>query len=108
MWTWDQDAVSQGAANKQDTYIVPRHPRTLQARERIAGVVVHVLEVHDARIIVILPGEHGERKIGRVHVCEGVRVRVPAAKAEVESADTRVVVVDDDDLLVVRPEFDGI
>ena len=33
-------------------------------------------------------------------------MRVPAAEAEVEPADARAVVVDDDDLLVVRPELD--
>lgn len=43
-----------------------------------------------------------------MHVREGVRVRVPAAEAQVQPADARVVVVDDDDLFVVRPELDGV
>ena len=43
-----------------------------------------------------------------MRVGERVRVRVPAAVAEVDAADAGVVVVDDDDLLVVGPEFDDV
>ena len=35
-------------------------------------------------------------------------MRVPSSEAEVKSTDASIVVVDNDDFLVVRPEFDGI
>ena len=35
-------------------------------------------------------------------------MRVPAPETEVEAPDAREVVVDDDDLLVVGPEFDDV
>lgn len=76
---------------------MPRHPRTLQLAQRIARVVVHILEVHDPvlrlrqlkrykksesenapRVIIILPREERERKVCGVHVRELMRVGVPA------------------------------
>ena len=35
-------------------------------------------------------------------------MRIPSSETEVESTDASIVVVDNDDFLVVRPEFDGI
>lgn len=43
-----------------------------------------------------------------MNICERVIVGVPAAEAEVETADARVVVVDNDDFLVMRPVLDVI
>lgn len=43
-----------------------------------------------------------------MNVGERVRVRVPAAKAEVEASYGGVAVIDNDNFLVVRPELDTV
>ena len=88
------------------TNVVPRHASAVQNAQGVADEVVYVLEVHDPRVVVVLPREERRERVRGVHVRERVRVRVPAPEAQVEPADARVVVVDDDDLLVVRPELD--
>lgn len=101
---------------------MPRHPRCLDDTQSVADIVLDVLEVEHARVVVVLAGEECVLEVGRVHVCERVRVRVPAPEADVQATDARAVVVDDDelhrmvlghctsaqestDLLVVRPEL---
>ena len=93
-------------ARKRHMHVVPRHAPGLDRAQPVADVVGHVLEVHDPRVVVVLAREERRERVRGVHVRERVRVRVPAPEAEVEPADARVVVVDDDDLLVVRPELD--
>ena len=92
--------------SKRHMHVVPRHAPGLDRAQPVADVVGHVLEVHDARVVVVLAREERRERVRGVHVRERVRVRVPAPETEVEPADARVVVVDDDDLLVVRPELD--
>lgn len=77
---------------------MPRHSAAVQNRQRVAGIVVHILEIHDTSIIIILPWEQGAREVGGVHVREGVGMSIPPPKAKVEPANTGVVVVNDDDL----------
>jgi hypothetical protein len=88
---------------------MPRHPRTLQTRQRcIASILIDVLEIHNPSIVVVLPGEKGVCELRGVYVGKRVRVGVPAAKAEVEPANAGEVLVDYDDFFVVGPEFDTI
>lgn len=77
---------------------MPRHSRALDDTEPVAYVVLYILEVHDARVIVILPGKQCAPEISRMHVCERMRGRIPAAEAEVETAYTGAVVVDNNKL----------
>ena len=87
---------------------MPRHASAVQNAQSVADEVVYVLEVHDPRVVVILTGEKCLREVRRVHIGERVRMRVPSSEAEIKSTDASIVVVDNDDFLVVRPEFDGI
>ncbi len=100
------DDIEHDVSSDGHVHIVPRHARALDRAEPVADVVRHVLEVHDARVVVVLSGEQRRERVERVHVRKRVRVRVPPTEAQVQAADAGVVVVDDDDLLVVRPEFD--
>jgi hypothetical protein len=77
---------------------MPRHPRVVHDRQRIAHVVIHLLEVHNARIVVILAGEQRLGEVGRVHISEGVRMRIPASEAEIEAADSGILVINSNDL----------
>ena len=92
----------------RETYVVPWHTRAFQHRNSPAHVVANILEVQDARVVVVLTRKEGARKIGRMCVCKRVILCVPATKTNVETADTRSVVVNDHDFLVVRPELDNI
>jgi hypothetical protein len=64
------------------------------------------LEVCDARVVVILAGKEGTREIGRVSIGKGMVLGVPAAKTNVKTANTRAMIVDDNDFLMVRPKLD--
>jgi hypothetical protein len=77
---------------------MPRHPRKLLYGQRITHIIVHVMEIHNASIVIILPGKEGAVEFRWMHVGKGVAVRVPATEAEVEPADGGIVVVYDDDL----------
>ena len=92
----------------RDTYVMPWHTRAFQHRNSPAHVVANILEVQDARVVVVLTRKEGARKIGRMCVGKRVILCVPATKTNVETADTRSVVVNDHDFLVVRPELDNI
>lgn len=67
-----------------------------------------MLEIHDPRIVVILTGEESAGEIGRMNVGERMVMAIPSPITEVEAANASKVVVDNDDLLVVGPEFDGV
>ena len=60
---------------------MPRHPPRIAHAQARARVVEHVLEVRDARVVVVLAGEERAREGGGVDVGEGVRGGVPAAVA---------------------------
>jgi len=85
---------------------VPRHAWRFQHRNRFTHVTAYVLEVCDARIVVILAGKEGAREIGRVRIGKGMILGVPAAKTNVKTANTRAMIIDDNDFLVVRPKLD--
>ena len=85
---------------------MPRHAGRLQHRNRFTHVTAHVLEVCDARVVVILAGKEGAREIGRMRIGKGMVLGVPAAKTNVKAANTRAMIVDDDDFLMVRPKLD--
>ena len=56
------------------------------------------MKIHDPRIVVVLTGEKGARKVCRVDVGERMGAGVPPPETEVESADAGEMVVDYDDL----------
>jgi hypothetical protein len=85
---------------------VPRHAGRFQHRNRFTHVTAHILEVCDARVVVILAGKKGAREIGRVRIGKGMILGVPAAKTNVKTANTRTMIVDDNDFLVMRPKLD--
>ena len=87
---------------------MPWHTWALQHRNSPAHVVANILEVQDACVVVVLARKEGARKIGRMCVCKRVILCVPATKTNVETADTRSVVVNNHDFLVVRPELNHI
>lgn len=105
------------------TDVVPRHTRCVHQAQPAVGKLAHILpctslatltqkhhrtrlEVQHTRIVVVLPREQRLGKVRGVHVRERVRVSVPTTEAQVEPADARAMLVDDNDLLVVRPELD--
>lgn len=100
--------IEHDRSRDRHVHIVPRHASTLDCTQTIAHVVRDVLEVHNTRVVVILAWEERRERVGRVHISEWMVVGVPTAKAEVQSADACIVVVDHHHLLVVRPEFDVI
>lgn len=61
------------------------------------------LEIHYPVVVEILSREDVILDTRRVEISERVLVNVPAAKAEVQSADESHFVVNDHELLVVRP-----
>lgn len=67
-----------------------------------------MLEVHNPGVIVVLAREQRLREVRRMNICKWMVMRVPSPEAEVETADRCVVVVDDDDFLVVRPELNRV
>jgi len=99
-------ASDEGKKYQQQTYIVPRHAGRFQHRYRFTHVTAHVLEVHDARVVVILAGKEGAREIGRVCIGEGMILGIPAAKTNVKTANTRTMIIDDNDFFVMRPKLD--
>ena len=87
---------------------MPRHPCCLKYTDSISYKLINMLEIQYTRVIVILSWKECLGEIGGVCVGKWVIVSVPASEAEVKSTDASIVVVDNDDFLVVRPEFDGI
>lgn len=81
-----------------NTYIVPRHPRTFSNRDSTAHVVVHVLEIRDARVVVVLAREQRLGEIGRVSVRQRVVVSVPAPETYVKAANASPMVIYNHDL----------
>lgn len=81
------------------SYVMPGHPSGLQDRNGIADVVADVLEIENARIIVILPGEECKREISGMDVREGMIVRVPATETQIQSTYAGKVIVDYNDLV---------
>ena len=91
---------------KGHMHIVPRHARAFRNVNSAADIVVHVLEVDDASVVVILPGEECPGKVSRMRVSERMVISIPATKTDVKAADASAVIINDDNFLVVGPEFD--
>jgi hypothetical protein len=87
---------------------MPGHTSTLKHRERITRIIVNILKVHNPRIIVVLPREQRKAKISRMNISQRMVMGIPSAEAEVKTTDRRPVVVDNDHLLVMRPELDTV
>jgi hypothetical protein len=88
---------------------MPRHPGCLtNADARVRREIVHVGKVLDTRIVVVLTREECLVPFGWMRIRQGVCVSVPATVAQVETTNASVVVVNNDDLLVVRPELNRV
>ena len=98
--------IQHDLSSESHVYIVPRHAPRFDGAQTVTDIVGDVLEVHDTGVVVVLAGVESREWVGRMHIREGMRVRIPATETEVETADTCIVVIDDDDLFMVRPELD--
>ena len=103
---------------------MPRHTRRIQQAESVVGILTDILrnhcqsnglailprmshlEIQDPCVVVILSREERVFEVSGVDVSKRVVMGVPAAEAEIKTADTCAVLVYDDDLFVVRPELD--
>ena len=72
---------------------MPRHTRRVQDRKRIANIIGHLFEVHDASIVVVLTGEKRSRKVSWVNVRERMGMGIPASKAKIEAANGSKMIV---------------
>lgn len=83
--------------------IMPWHASILRFAQLITLPVRHRLEIHNTIIIKILAGPNLRRYTFRMYICKWMLMDVPAAEAEVYAADESSVIVDDDELFMVRP-----
>ena len=83
--------------------IMPWHASILRFAQLITLPVRHRLEIHNTIIIKVLAGPDLRRYTFRMYICEGMLMDIPAAEAEVYATDESSVIVDDDELFVVRP-----
>ena len=82
-------------------HVMPGHARKLGLVHLILPPVLHGLEVHDAIVVEVLAREDLVVNAAGMHIRQRVVVRVPPAKTEVQAADKRQRVVDDDEFLVM-------
>jgi hypothetical protein len=82
----------------EKNYIMPRHTSALQDGNLGAGIVIHIMEVHDTSVVVILSWEKCLREVGGVNVGKGVVMSVPATEAEIESTNGGIMIVHHDNL----------
>lgn len=87
---------------------MPRHTRTLEHRERIARIIINLLEIHNPSIIIILPREQRKVEIGWMNVSQRMVVRIPSSKAEIETTNRSPMVIDNNNLLMMRPVADAV
>ena len=84
---------------------MPRHAGGFQHGNRFTHEIVHILEVSDARVVVVLAWKKGEREVRRVYVGEWVILGVPTSEANIKAANTRAMIIDNNDFFVVRPKL---
>ena len=63
------------------------------------------MEVTDARVVVVLAWKEGEREVRRMYVGEWVILGIPTSEANVKATNTRAMIIDNNDFLVVRPQL---
>ena len=83
--------------------VVPRHTTIVCLADFVALPVLHTLEVHDSVVIEILAGEDVVSQSSWVNICQWVLVCIPSSEAKINTANECYVVVDHDELLVMRP-----
>lgn len=102
--------------------VVPGHASGIETTLLVAHPVIDRRKVGDASVVVILSSEQRATKVRRVRICERVIVGVPPipsrqsgtmelwegkgivpSETEIKSADAGRDVVDDADLLMMRP-----
>lgn len=67
---------------------------------------MHILEVRDAGVVIVLAWKEGAREVCRVCIGKRVILGIPTTKTNVKATNTRAMIVDNDDFLVVGPELD--
>jgi hypothetical protein len=90
---------------KRHMYVMPRHPRIFRHTQLVANEIINFLEVHNSRIIVILTWEEGTTELGGMYIRERMHLGIPSAKAEVQTTDASMVIVNHHHLLVMGPEL---
>jgi hypothetical protein len=87
---------------------MPWHTRRLKWRKGVAGILINFMEVHNTSIVVVLAGEEGLIEFSGVNISQRMVVSIPSPEAKIQATDSRKVIVNNDDLLVVRPELDAV
>jgi hypothetical protein len=77
---------------------MPRHAGALQDGELVTGIVIHIMEIHDTSIVVILSWEERLREVSEVDVGKRVIMSVPATETEIESTNRSIMIVHHDNL----------
>jgi hypothetical protein len=90
------------------THIMPWHTRRLKWRKGVAGILVNFMEVHDTSIVVVLAREECLIELSGVNISQRVVVSIPSPEAKIQATDSRKVIVNNDDLLVVGPELNAV
>lgn len=79
--------------------------------ERLAFVLVPVTDIRKVKntsIVVVLAGEDDSIQVAGMRISNWMTICVPASKAEVEATHEAYSVVDDQELLVMRPVQDNV
>ena len=72
---------------------MPRHPRSLKYANSVSDKLIDLLKVHNASIIIILARKKRPGEIRRMNVCEWMGVCVPSTVAQIQTAYSSVMVV---------------
>ena len=67
---------------------------------------MHIPEVRDARVVIVLAWKEGAREVCRVCIGKRVILGIPTTKTNVKATNTRAMIVDNDNFLVVGPKLD--
>lgn len=86
-----------------DGNIRPSHARHRLTIQLVLLPVNNVVEVEHSGIVVVLAGENGLIDILRMRIGDSMLMRVPAAKAHIETAHESDLPVDQAQLLVMGP-----
>jgi hypothetical protein len=84
----------------------PSHSAVELAVELVVLPVLHVLEVHDTSVVVVLPGEDDLIQISRVCVGDAVLVRVPSPITEIQTSHEGDVAINQTQFFVMGPVQD--
>lgn len=95
--------VEHTRANDGHGDIVPRHATIFGLAQFVLVPVLYFLEIHDSVVVEVLTWPDFFGNTFWMHISKGMLPGVPAAKAQIQSADESHGVVNDDEFFVVRP-----